>query len=1091
MAHRTLNAERRTVNLEQTINDRPYTAALFFVCLAAVLFHPLFLGKFVLSGTDVLYTHYPNILYGYREFQEFGSFSLWNRYIFSGMDFTGSMHAHFLNPLYWPLLLFPEKYVFHALTAGFMAMNALIGWLWFLISARLGVRGSGAVLVGVVAQAGMFFWFAMTTVIAVPMYLFTSIAMYLILTRESRSALANYLGLSLAFGLLFVTPHPSYLLGFSLPLLVVFLIVCFPGWLRQPWRGFTPIFVAASITGVLLAAYRLLPVALTLMREGIVLGTAGTPGTWNYAYFGLTAFNPIALGIHLGDSIDIAHKLGFGSGRHTQAHNALYFGVAPLILIYIALRTRSNAVVVYLATTYLAFQLSYLYAFQPITDIVYLLLYPFGHEGLFRPATNFAFLFLLICGLRDFACRDPQRLQKIIREVVIIAGLVMLAALAMHARLLYKIPEVVDLVGSNAFLNRFRFVMLGLAVGVALLCRLPLKTLARVRTGMLGVLLGGSIFILATLAILRRLPEVERVMEAYSNSLAAISTCIAVVLLARATSGKLAGKVVLICFVATILLLLVPMPASTSGKASSSYLAAIAAWGAFVAMAGVTLHLLAKSGSGNMKPALLLQLLLVVTVVDLIGAYGSYSYVNVSESPFVRQAYSSRNLKALVDSYNVESAMPMSGNLLSNPEFRRVSNQIEGWALGGKDIALCKSSETMSPDKGAEVACVCYPKSDGGGNLYQDVVLREPSNVVAMGVWVRAEKGMDAAFFMNSESNNVGTGVGRIKGDGRWHWLENQLVADEKIKTIRPHINLAKAGCMEVYAPRLVHGIAVRPDRIPIGDEVVQPARPFPVQVDLNAYRVNHVDVINKLSSNDLMSNIAMVARTPTYAGVDSDLSRDYVSFLKVFSEESTDWYHRAGLLSSRKNNRLLDLLGVGYDVSDSGVTIVRPHAIPRIAAFRKFEVQMDRDQALDRLNDDTFDPTTTVLLDGEPALASQQAGKGDRVRPLAYGTPQADTITVKIVAEMPRVILLNDRFSANWIADWNGQALPILRANTIFMAVALPEGAGELTFKFRPKLFLQLSLISAAAVLLLLLGGGIVIARSLLKRHLLAGAGG
>jgi uncharacterized membrane protein YfhO len=46
-------------------------------------------------------------------------------------------------------------------------------------------------LVVTVSQAGMFFWFAMTTMIAVPMYLFASFACLVMLTRNNRGALSK------------------------------------------------------------------------------------------------------------------------------------------------------------------------------------------------------------------------------------------------------------------------------------------------------------------------------------------------------------------------------------------------------------------------------------------------------------------------------------------------------------------------------------------------------------------------------------------------------------------------------------------------------------------------------------------------------------------------------------------------------------------------------------------------------------------------------------------------------------------------------------------------------------------------------------
>jgi hypothetical protein len=1068
------------MNFEQRINDKPHFSVLFFAGLAAILFHPFFLGKFVVGGTDVLFNHYPNLLFGYREFWEFGKFSLWNRYIFAGADFTGSMHAHYLNPLYWPLLLVPQEYIFHVLTAGFIGMNALIGWLWFLISARLGVRGAGALLVGVVAQAGMFSWFAMTTMISVPMYLFSTAAIYLILTRVSRGDLTNYLGLSVALGLLFVTPHPTYILGFFLPVLVVFLAMVYPDWIRKPWRGFTPVFVAACVTGILFAAYRLVPVALAIMRDGNFLGHTGIAGALNYAYYGLTAFNPIALGIHLGDSMNIAEKLGFGSKRHTQIHNALYFGVVPLILVYIAVRVRGDIQTALLAGTYLILQLAYLYAFQPISDIVNLILYPLGHEGLLRTATNFAFLFLFIHCLKIITFGDRILLQKAIRESILISGFVLIAALAMNGKVLYKLPEIVEKIGPGVFLNGYRFILIGFVVGIALVCRLPASVLARTRLGMLGVFFGAFLFFIAFVAIYKRLPEVERVMAAFKNCLIVILVCFSVLLMARTEALKLTGKVTLICIMATIVFILLPTPTSPDGKDSSTYLAAIAGWGVFIALLSITLHLLGKRVSGYIESASMFRLLLVLTVVDLAMAFSSYSYVNVNSSPFVRHfkdIYPTWNLASFVDDYNSRPKEPASGNLLVNPEFSLVSDRLVGWALGGKNMTMCTSSSKIPLTRREGVTCVCYPEDDKGGNLYQDVALHGPVSEVAVGAWVRAEQGMEIGLFISAPFNNAGTAINKIKGDGKWRWIENQLITSGPLKTVRPHVNMAKAGCIEIYAPKLVQGMTIQPDSIPIdGYEIVRPERFFPQRVDLDSYRVNQVHIINKLAQSELLSNFAVTARTSTYAGVDSDISRDYVNFLSAFRALDPSWYHRAGILSSMDNERFLDLMGVGYDVAPSGVVVFRSNAVPRIAAFHQFEVQSDSDKLLQRLKAPDFDPVMRVLLEKAPTLPPGSSDKPGRFQQLSYRMTDADRLVVNITADSSRLIVFNDRYSPHWKALWNGESLPIIRSNALFMAVAVPDGAGELTFTFRPRLFQLLSMGSAVIALLLILLAGFVL---------------
>lgn len=216
------------------------------------------------------------------------------------------------------------------------------------------------------------------------------------------------------------------------------------------------------------------------------------------------------------------------------------------------------------------------------------------------------------------------------------------------------------------------------------------------------------------------------------------------------------------------------------------------------------------------------------------------------------------------------------------------------------------------------------------------------------------------------------------------------------------------------------------------------------------------------------MTNLAIVAGTPTYAGVDSDLPRDLVEFLKVFRDLDSSWFNRAGFISAIEDERFLDLLGVAYDVDTSMEIVSRPNAIPRFAAFPDYEVMGEQSASLQRLKARDFDPARIVLLQSEPAVSHPHVATG-RFQQLAYETPGADKLSLKITSETPRLILFNDHFSPHWQAYWNGKPLQILRANGIFMAVALPDGPGDLAFVFRPQLFIRLARVAAIAALLLL----------------------
>ena len=92
-----------------------------------------------------------------------------------------------------------------------------------------------------------------------------------------------------------------------------------------------------------------------------------------------------------------------------------------------------------------------------------------------------------------------------------------------------------------------------------------------------------------------------------------------------------------------------------------------------------------------------------------------------------------------------------------------------------------------------------------------------------------------------------------------------------------------------------------------------------------------------------------------------------------------------------------------------------------------------------------------TVLLEEPPLCHSRKGLPPDaaRARILSYGNTQ---ITVEATApEGGGWLVLNDLWHPGWVATLDGEDTQILRANVLFRAVAIPEGAHELRFVFRP----------------------------------------
>jgi hypothetical protein len=143
------------------------------------------------------------------------------------------------------------------------------------------------------------------------------------------------------------------------------------------------------------------------------------------------------------------------------------------------------------------------------------------------------------------------------------------------------------------------------------------------------------------------------------------------------------------------------------------------------------------------------------------------------------------------------------------------------------------------------------------------------------------------------------------------------------------------------------------------------------------------------------------------------------------------------------------DRYSVAY--RDSSVTIYEnANAFPRAFVVPEAVLVPDGAAAIARLRDGPLDPRRQVVVESRPV-----GGAGPFT-----GTPAADativgegSAMVDLLADAPAggFLVLTDPYYPGWRAFVDGVDSPILRANYLFRAVALPPGSHEVRFVFAP----------------------------------------
>ncbi len=202
-------------------------------------------------------------------------------------------------------------------------------------------------------------------------------------------------------------------------------------------------------------------------------------------------------------------------------------------------------------------------------------------------------------------------------------------------------------------------------------------------------------------------------------------------------------------------------------------------------------------------------------------------------------------------------------------------------------------------------------------------------------------------------------------------------------------------------------------------------------------------------------------------------------------------------ILRYRELNRLpldtlLDLAGVGIVASprlpagryealleEPGFTLYRnPDPLPRVQLVHRARLIHRVPRMLACLADPLFDPRREIVLDG-PAGENRNLGDAtltgpeDGARIVRY---EDRLVEVEYQTAAEGWLYLGDAHYPGWVAELDGDPLPILRANVAFRALHVPAGNHTVVFSYRPA-SLTIGLWTSALSALLLLPLALVLA--------------
>jgi hypothetical protein len=120
-------------------------------------------------------------------------------------------------------------------------------------------------------------------------------------------------------------------------------------------------------------------------------------------------------------------------------------------------------------------------------------------------------------------------------------------------------------------------------------------------------------------------------------------------------------------------------------------------------------------------------------------------------------------------------------------------------------------------------------------------------------------------------------------------------------------------------------------------------------------------------------------------------------------------------------------------------------------------------EEALRIMREPAFDPARQAVLHGAPESLIDSTGS-DAMVIVVSRTDTRTEYAVEVTGDADAVIVMNDAYFPGWMAEIDGQSVPLYRADVMFRAVTVPPGRHTLIVAYRPPWLQPLLAFGAAA---------------------------